>query len=191
MNSKTYPPAIAALLDPERLQPLGPGTPNLDAKPRLESLTVESAFAPAPVKRSDAAQACLAGLWLYHDFLEESHKRSQDLASAEGSYWHGIMHRREPDYSNAKYWFRRVGRHPIFESLHKAAAELSGRANLSRGAPAWDAFRAADSWDPFAFIDLCEWSAVEGGALEMLSRRIQQREWELLFDYCFRLAVGD
>src|SRR5262249_53947224 len=130
VNIEKYPSAIAALLQPERLQPLGPGKPNLEAKPRLQALTVESAFAPARVKSCEAAEACIAGLWLYHDFLDEAHKRSQDLASAEGSYWHGFMHRREPDYANAMYWFRRVGRHPIFESLQRAAAELSAQTEL-------------------------------------------------------------
>jgi hypothetical protein len=41
-----------------------------------------------------------------------------------------------------------------------------------------------------AFIDLCEKSASNGSATEMLCRRIQQREWELLFDFCYREAVG-
>ena len=63
------------------------------------------------------ALACMAGLWLRHDFLDESHRISQDLENPSGSYWHGIMHRRELDFSNAKYWFRRVGMHRVFEPL--------------------------------------------------------------------------
>ena len=50
-----------------------------------------------------------AGIWLYVDDLERSHGISQNLHTAEGSYWHGIMHRREGDFSNAKYWFRQAG----------------------------------------------------------------------------------
>src|SRR5271155_2485240 len=35
-----------------------------------------------------AANAMLAGLWLWHDALEESHSLSQKLDSPDGSYWH-------------------------------------------------------------------------------------------------------
>src|SRR4029079_11488334 len=68
--------------------------------------------------------ACRAGLWLAFDFLDESHAISQDLETAGGSFWHAIMHRREPDASNSKYWWRRVGEHPVFASLTEAAARL-------------------------------------------------------------------
>ena len=44
------------------------------------------------------AACCLCGLWLLHDFLDESHSLSQEITTDTGSYWHGIMHRREPDY---------------------------------------------------------------------------------------------
>ena len=44
------------------------------------------------------------------------------------------------------------------------------------------------TWDAFAFVDLCERAA--GSPSEMLCRRVQQREWELLFDYCYRRAIG-
>ena len=46
------------------------------------------------------------------------------------------------------------------------------------------------SWDAFRFIDLCE--EVSGSKLpgEELCRCIQRREWELLFDFCYREAIG-
>ena len=41
-----------------------------------------------------------------------------------------------------------------------------------------------------AFVDLCEASVSGRAAAESLCRRIQQREWELLFDHSFRHAAG-
>src|SRR5262249_3411310 len=112
-----YPPALTELLRDRRLNAPGPGTPNAAARPLLRELTVPAAFAPHPVSDGDMARACLAGLWLYHDFLDESHQISQEIDTPTGSYWHGLMHRREPDYGNAAYWFRRVRAHPIFADL--------------------------------------------------------------------------
>jgi hypothetical protein len=53
-----------------------------------------------------------AAIWLYVDDLDRSHTVSQGIETEEGSFWHGIMHRREGDFSNAKYWFRRAGSLP-------------------------------------------------------------------------------
>ena len=71
------------------------------------------------------AACCIAGVWLLHDFLDESHTISQGIDTPSGSFWHAIMHRREGDFSNAKYWFRRVGQHPVFDALGQRAAELA------------------------------------------------------------------
>jgi hypothetical protein len=53
-----------------------------------------------------------AALWLYIDELDRSHKVSQGVEDATGSFWHGIMHRREGDFSNSHFWFDKVGKHP-------------------------------------------------------------------------------
>lgn len=58
-----------------------------------------------------------AGIWLYVDELELSHRLSQAMDSQTGSYWHAIMHRREGDFDNALYWIRRMGRHPVAERV--------------------------------------------------------------------------
>jgi hypothetical protein len=180
-----YGPVFAELLREQRLNALGPGSPNRALRPKLDALTVESAFAGQRVRDRRMADACLAAMWLYHDFLDESHAISQEIATPTGSYWHGILHRREPDYGNAKYWFRRVGEHVAFDEVRAAARELAGAADPD----AATAFlRTQARWDPFAFIDLCE-AAQSGSAGEMLCREVQRREWEILFEYGYRRAV--
>ena len=102
MNSfdlSAYAPAVQALLAEPRLAPLGPGRANRAARPLLEALD-DRMFEPQAVRDRDLAAACRAALWLHHDFLDESHMISQGIETAEGSYWHALMHRREPDHSN-------------------------------------------------------------------------------------------
>jgi hypothetical protein len=57
--------------------------------------------------------AYAAGLWLFADHLDKAHAICQ---AHEGTptfdFWHAILHRREGDFSNSKYWFRRAGNHP-------------------------------------------------------------------------------
>jgi hypothetical protein len=182
MDTSTFSPAVRDLLSPERLFDLGPGSPNELARGRLTELTVEALFAPERVRRQDFAQACHSGLWLYHDFLEESHALCQDIATVEGSYWHGILHRREPDYSNAAYWFRKVGQHPVFHTLGSVTKEIAAASEVKVAIPS--------PWDPFWFIGLCEACHIRKEPGQDVARLIQKREWELLFEYCYHGAIG-
>lgn len=49
----------------------------------------------------------IGAMWLWHDFLEEAHKIAQEIERPEGSWLHAIVHRREGDFSNSKYWYAR------------------------------------------------------------------------------------
>src|SRR6185295_6339251 len=129
--------------EPALLVPKGPWNPEL-AK-AIQGL--------APGK-DHASLAVQSGLLLWNDDLEGSHKIAQDLPDEFGAYLHGIMHRREPDYGNSKYWFRRVGDPPLFPQLHAAALDLLHDAT---GLDSYrKALQAGKKWDPFRMIDWCE-----------------------------------
>jgi hypothetical protein len=179
----SYVPAIAELLLDPWVSPLDPGTPRHETRDRLEALSSKGAFAPRRVRDTGMVDACRAGLWLYHNVLDESHAISQNLHTTTGSYWHALMHMREPDFSNAAYWFRRVGSHPVYESLCRDATQLA-----SDAPPAAAFLRTQTNWDPFAFVDWCSAILVGRAPGEELCLRIQKREWELLFDWCYRQA---
>lgn len=107
-----------------------------------------------------AADLLRCGLLLWNDALDPSHTLSQGIHSPTGSYWHGIMHRREPDFGNSKYWFRKVGDHPAFHGLRESAAALLR--NFGDGySQTWKSRLEVQPWDPFDFIDRCE-KAVQG-----------------------------
>lgn len=177
-NANAFGPRIAELLKDDRLPELGPGKPNSAAKAALHALTVERLF-PRGTRDRDLSMACVAALWLHHDFLDESHAISQDLHTPIGSYWHGIMHRREPDYGNAKYWFRRVGTHPIFAPMRKAVAAMITPVQTKV---------LAGSWEPMLFVDWVESVIGRSDDLETLCRRIQLLEWQMLFMWCWEQA---
>lgn len=152
------------------------------ARDQLRRLDAAGLFG-APLADRDFAEAAKSGLFIYFECLEEAHTIAQAIESPTGSYWHGFLHRQEPDFSNAAYWFRRVKQHEIFPSLREAAMALAGgRASEILSGPVWD---------PFRFIDACERVRRRPDpALEQLLREVQRVEWQLLFDFCCRRAVG-
>jgi hypothetical protein len=163
-DARGYGPTVAELLQP-------------GAAERIAQHRAEELF---PGARSPLG--ALSGLYLYHDRLDESHSISQDLHTPEGSFWHGILHRREPDPGNAAYWFRRVGRHPVFPALRDAAAAIAAGHSAA-------GFRVGPEWDPFEWIDFWERARrAPGSDSERAALAIQRAEWELLFDYCARPA---
>jgi hypothetical protein len=165
-NPAQYGPTVAALLaragDGARPMPL--------VSPRTKDAGLaEELSRPAGELFPGAAhpEAALAGLWTYFGFFDEAHAIAQDIPTAEGSYWHGILHRMEPDGWNAGYWFRRTGQHAVFAALGPAAAAAG--------------YPGGGRWDPIAFVAACDGAAP---ARRALLEQVQLLEWQLLFHYC-------
>lgn len=91
---QSYGSAIADLLVSDRLPELGPGAPNTSARPKIEAIAASRTLGGQKIVDNSAVKCCVSALWLWHDFLDESHTLSQDIETTDGSYWHAIMHRR-------------------------------------------------------------------------------------------------
>ncbi len=133
-------------------------------RPKLVEAVNESAIAELFPKADRSKRLALAaGLLQVLDAWDASHNAAQladDLGERSTSkYWHGIGHRREPDPSNAAYWFRKVGLHPLFEQMAQAAGTHG-------------------DWDPITFIDQCH--SARPGAVEAEAKRLQRLEMALL-----------
>ena len=136
------------------------GAGNADAKALLQSIQPKDLLV-GEVTGPQAGSALLSALWLWHDWLAESHALSQKIDTPTGSFWHAIMHRREGDFSNSKYWYAKCRSHRAQEALRAAKP----------------------AWDPFAFVDLVEEVHSDPRHL-MLQEAIdlQRLEWKTLFD---------
>lgn len=58
-----------------------------------------------------AAQHLVAGR------LEACHLIAQEHEGLEGNYLHAILHRKEGDFDNSLYWFRRAHGHPVAAAM--------------------------------------------------------------------------
>ncbi len=186
---------LAALAFAGLGDPFGP--PLMRAQPTRPalagSLTDDALAALLRGSARPARLALAAGLLQGLDAWEASHEAAQEAddlgESATAAYWHGIAHRREPDPGNAAYWFRRVGRHPLFRTLGAAASEMIGQDDGPIPAEAAMLLKRGD-WDPLAMIALCG-SARPKSPSEAIARRLQRVEMVHLLDLSARIAFGD
>lgn len=193
----TYTSAIAEVIEKlETGNPLPTLVPqkawSSELTDALETATLDDLFEGESLKNTTFAEAIKSGLLLWNDALDASHNISQGLANQTGSYWHGIMHRREPDYPNSKYWFGRVGTHPIFPALRERALELFKETADPSDAltEIGEAIAAQEHWDSYQFVDWCQ--AAEDNADSDVTRFLQQAQAEeikLLLVYSYRNAV--
>ena len=193
--SSTIASIVQKLATRDPLPPLAPSEEwDSQLTDRISDLSLETLFDGESIEDSTMGDAVQSGLLLWNDALDASHTISQNIESRTGSYWHGIMHRREPDYSNAKYWFRRVGVHSIFPELRERALTLLQKRSTSSDALAdyAEAIEKAEDWDAFRFVDWCQ--AADGDrstpeAVKTFLQAVQVKEIKLLLHYSYQGAL--
>ena len=169
------------LLAAAGLPELGPGPrANVLSEAELNDATSKLfKSSPSPPKTQELVRGLIL---LWHDHLDAAHGIAQEIENADGSFLHGIVHRREPDYGNAKYWFRRVGRHACFPEIARRVMALPA---LKTNRDLSTKLALNGEWDAFAFIDLCEQSekanAADATAQALLE--IQGIESEVLLEH--------
>lgn len=151
-----------------------------------------------------AGKLVMAGLYQNNDDLEVSHRICQEVGAAadcpEASYWHGMVHRREPDFSNARGWFQKAAGLAALPEIHDEVVRFLQRVLQvpEYGAAREKAFRflqhlqSQGTWDPFYYTELCQAYRQDADAEDRrLLAEIQELEFCALFDWTYRLAVGN
>jgi hypothetical protein len=144
-----------------------------------------------PIADGRAAEALLAGLWLWHDWLDESHQISQAIASPTGSFWHAILHRREGDFSNSKYWYARCKTHPVMRTIAVGATPILGNPATREQGVVGSKISFSNGFDPDGFVDWVEevYASPDDPSYRA-AVEIQKLEWQALFADCAFAAAG-
>jgi hypothetical protein len=157
----------------------------------LAELSIEAVFGPS-LSDAHAARLALGGAALLYDDLDGCHTAAQAVEEPTANFWHAVMHRREGDFENSKYWWRRAGTHPVFADVFAAAMPVLKAAVGRDAAEFRGKLERAGEWDAFAFTDLCR-ACVEKRASKAtadLARRLQMLELNALLGFTVKKAMG-
>jgi len=122
-----------------------------------------------------------SALYLCFDCFDEAHNIAQDHDGLIGNWLHAILHRREPDAGNSKYWYARIKISPkISQGIGGEALKIL-RAHPSKELESFQKkLSKSGEWAPEAFVDLCDKIRQEDSALPAYQAlaQIQDVEWQ-------------
>ena len=177
---KDHSPLVRELLAEEdlllRLRPIEPGSP--DALRRIRDAEEAELTGGAVLADATYPRLIRAGLLYAYDAIDESHRIVQEIESNLSSYWHGMIHRREGDFENSRYWYRRTGNLGLFPEMHSRAAAVSSLMG-----------RQMD-WDPYVLVGQCEQARFGGDVDQKELIALQRIEFDVMFDHLWRDAFA-
>ena len=150
-------------------------------QPRLFPDQPHDAALSRDILQSDGdGAACRAGQLLFNDDLDAAHELVQNLATPTGSLWHAVIHRRDRDFGNSKYWWHRTGAHPAFDAVYQAVTQVLESESEPAAVRFRDDLTMAGRWLPERFVDIC--AALQGEPAWAL--KVQEAEMTALLYWC-------
>ena len=187
-----FPDAVPQLIEQVHANPDAAllSVPN---EPPLKPETLPPVFAPdrpldqelAELLRSDwltnLSVAHRGLLLLRNDEDEAAHRVVQtEEGRADADAVHAIMHRREADFGNARYWARIVSDHPIYDRLSEQVASVDGT----------EPARQQGRWSPMAFVDFCSQLDRSDVTATVAARVVSELEMRELREHLLNTAPG-
>ncbi len=195
MDLTRVAPEIAALL----LQ-RGAGLPPLAwherqiklAKTTLDQLDDGKLFGGATLANEEMTAAIRAMLYLWNGWPGDCKMYAQAADEQTCRYLVGFCERQAGNTDPAKEALQQLTAHPVYDAMTKyvpAAVGVGADTYLRRFA---DIVKLGGAWEPFAYIDLFELARRKElcNAAEEVVRTFQCREFELLFDHCYKATTG-
>lgn len=175
-----YPDFIERLLLHEETlhDPLPREPSNWEIVLRIREAGAATVLSGAGPAAAPLLPAVRGGLFYYHNALDDARREFAGGSGEITAYWHGMVHRREGDFENARQWMRRAGVLPVFAGMQARAGDASPHMARSPG------------WDPFLFIHLCEQFKYGETAYRAEIIHLQKVEFAVLFDYVWRQTAG-
>ncbi|MDZ4848661.1 MAG: hypothetical protein SGI77_05160 [Pirellulaceae bacterium] len=95
-------------------------------------------------------------LWLRIGQIDRPHDLVQVGTTSRDSYLHGVVHRLEGDYWNAKYWFRQIKDRELLAAIGGSISKRLKALSLFEQARAMKIVNENEQFDPSALVDACE-----------------------------------
>lgn len=187
-DTPCYTPPIENLLAIPVEVPLRVSSELPEGVAALKGLQASSLFDGAELADPEMANAVLAAFYLRFGALDAAHELINAIDSPTGALWHGILHRMEGDYPNARYWMHQAGNHPTYTYLAQGAGAILAQMSDLDSREIHAGIRA---WDAMYFTKLCERALQEGSDLQAFCSQVQDLEWKVLFHFSYQSAIGE
>jgi len=114
--------------------------------------------------------------------IDRPHAIVQDGSTPIEHYLHGVVHRIEGDFWNAKYWFRQIQDHPLLAQMGDHMLDGLGALGILEQAKSLQMFDDQHPFSPQRLVDAQ--AAAQASSLSdslRLVRQIAHTEWESLW----------
>jgi hypothetical protein len=122
-----------------------------------------------------------SALYLCFDCFGEAHNIAHDHEGLIGNWLHAILHGREPDAGNSKYWYVRTKIPAKFsQGIAQEALKVLGAGPPKELESLKKKLAKSGEWEPAAFVDICNkirQEDPESPAYRALAQ-IQEVEWQ-------------